>query len=282
MLTRLFPGAPPPAPPEAACRDGWESYRTGRLLANSGTLAGVEKSIAYFEQATCPASRAALADALTRLARMGSRRDELLGARPRRRREPSRQRSLRSANIAFWHDWDWKTAERDFQSALRAHPSDPDAHHDYAWLLVALGRRSEGLASLQRAIALDPLSARINMDAGWLFLQAGRFREAAAQARRALELDPHMPEARACLSRALAYAGDDRAALDVCGKRRRQSGCGRSKACRPPKLSVRCSVAPFATGGLWILPARLALRVARVAATTRSANWKKRSARGVR
>ena len=174
----------------------------------------MEKSIAFFEQAACPASRAALADALTRLARMGPRRDDLWErARVAAASAPAAQLAL--ANIAFWHDWDWKTAERDYQSALRANPSNPDAHHDYAWLLVALGRKSEALASLQRAIALDPLSSRINMDAGWLFLQAGRFREAAAQARRALELDPRMSEARACLSRALVYAGDDRAALDV-------------------------------------------------------------------
>jgi DNA-binding winged helix-turn-helix (wHTH) protein/TolB-like protein/thioredoxin-like negative regulator of GroEL len=214
VLQKLFPGAQPPSAREEFCRDGWEAYRTGRLLANAGTRAALEKSVAFFEQASCGPGRVALADALVRLARMGSRRDDLWErARAAARNAPGAQLAI--GNVAFWRDWDWKTAERAFQSALRLNPSDPDANHDYAWLLVALGRRSEGLASLQRAIALDPLSARINMDAGWLFLQAGRFREAAAQARRALELDPRMAEARACLSRALVYAGDDRAALDT-------------------------------------------------------------------
>ena len=55
VLEKLFPGAAPSASPEAACRDGWEAYRTGRLLANSGTLAGLEKSIAPFQEAACPA-----------------------------------------------------------------------------------------------------------------------------------------------------------------------------------------------------------------------------------
>src|SRR6185436_14013874 len=122
---------------------------------------------------------------------------------------------LARGNLAFWRDWNWKAAEESFQTALRHRPGDPDAHHDYAWLLVARGRRAEGLASLQRAIALDPLSARVNIDAGWLYLQAGRFYEAAVQARRALELDPSMDEARACLARALVYGGDPQAALDV-------------------------------------------------------------------
>jgi tetratricopeptide (TPR) repeat protein len=90
---------------------------------------------------------------------------------------------------------------------------------------------------LIRAVALDPLSARINMDAGWLFLQAGRFREAAVQARRALELDPSMVEARACLARALVYAGDDRAALEVI--REESPGRLQSVAALPPAEAIR-------------------------------------------
>lgn len=210
VLEKLFPGAAPTPALESACRDGWEPYRAGRLLANAGTIAGLEKSVPHFEQARCAAARAALADTFIRLARTG-RRD----AWERARAVLPPEADLARGNIAFWRDWDWKTAERSFQSALRRRPSDPDAHHDYAWLLVAQGRRAEGLASLQRAIALDPLSARVNIDAGWLYLQAGRFREAASQARRALELDPSMNEARACLARALVYSGDERAALEV-------------------------------------------------------------------
>jgi DNA-binding winged helix-turn-helix (wHTH) protein/TolB-like protein len=212
VLEKLFPGAVPTESAEAVCRDGWEPYRTGRLLANAGTVAGLEKSLPYFEQAACAASRAALADTLTRLARSGPRHR---GAWERARAILPADADLARGNIAFWHDWDWTAAGQAFQSALRRRPSDPDAHHDYAWLLVALGRRAEGIAALQRSIALDPLSARVNIDAGWLYLQAGRFREAAAQARRALELDPKLNEARACLARALVYAGDARGALDV-------------------------------------------------------------------
>jgi DNA-binding winged helix-turn-helix (wHTH) protein/Tfp pilus assembly protein PilF/TolB-like protein len=210
VLEKLFPGAAPAGTAESACRDGWEAYRSGRLLANAGTIAGLEKSVPHLEQANCAVARVALADTLIRLARAG-RRD----AWERARTVAPPNADLARGNLAFWRDWDWKTAERSFQTALRRRPSDPDAHHDYAWLLVALGRRAEGLASLQRAVALDPLSARVNIDAGWLYLQAGRFSEAAAQARRALEIDPAMGEAKACLARALVYAGDERAALDV-------------------------------------------------------------------
>jgi DNA-binding winged helix-turn-helix (wHTH) protein/TolB-like protein/Flp pilus assembly protein TadD len=214
VLTKLFPGAPPPAAGESGCRQGWEAYRTGRLLANRGTVAGLEKSVAFFEQANCAESQAALADTFARLARIYPRRPELW-ERVRKAARESPGAHVALGNVAFWRDWDWKTAEREFRAALGGNPSDPDAHHDLAWLLMAVGRREEALASLRRAMALDPLSARIQMDSGWLLLQGGRYREAAEHARRALDLDPEMTEARGCVYRALLYAGDDRGALEA-------------------------------------------------------------------
>jgi DNA-binding winged helix-turn-helix (wHTH) protein/TolB-like protein/Tfp pilus assembly protein PilF len=220
VLASLFPNATPGLR-EAGCRQGWDAYRDGRLLANQGTIASMEKSLALFEQAGCAPARAARAETLIRLVRAQSRRTGAWeparsAARQAIQQDPnSSSAHLSLANIALWHDWDWKTAEREFQEALRRNPSDSDAHHDFAWLLLALGRRTEGLASLQRALALDPLSAHVNMDAGWLMLQAGRFPEAAAHARRTLQLAPELKEAYACISRALLFAGDERGALEA-------------------------------------------------------------------
>ena len=221
VLSKLFPAAAPLVAQQTVCRDGWEAYRTGHLLADHGTIADMAKSLPFFEQAACAPSRAMLAQTLTRLARAGPRRPALWDrARIAARAALNSGTSSASAHlalgsVAFWEDWDWKTAEREFQAALRDNPSDPDAHHDIAWLYMALGRRKEGLASLERAIAMDPFSASINMDAAWLLLQAGRFRESAAQARRALEIDPRLLEAHDCLSRALVYAGDEQGALEA-------------------------------------------------------------------
>ena len=221
VLTKLFPGAPAPgARSRLPRRLGVIPDRPPAGQSRQCRRPGKEPDV-FRAGSKCAAGRAALAEALVRMAKMGLRRPNLWDqARAAAREALQLDSSVEGAhlslgNVAFWKDWDWKTAEREFQTALRRNPSDPDAHHDFAWLLIALGRRSEGLASLQRALALDPLSARINMDAGWVLLQAGRFREAAAQAKRALELNPEMTEARACMARAFLYAGDDRAALDA-------------------------------------------------------------------
>jgi DNA-binding winged helix-turn-helix (wHTH) protein/TolB-like protein/thioredoxin-like negative regulator of GroEL len=221
VFTKLFPAAFPLVAQQSVCRDGWDAYRTAHLLADHGTMVDMQKSLPFFEQAACAPSRALLAQTLTRLARIGPRRPALWErAKVAAHAALDTGTSTASAhlalgNVAFWQDWDWKTAEREFQAALRDNPSDPDAHHDIAWLYMAMGRRKEGLASLERALAMDPFSAYINMDAAWLLLQAGRVRESAAQARRTLEIDPQLREARLCLSRALMYAGDDRGALEA-------------------------------------------------------------------
>ncbi len=215
VLQKLFPGADS-ALTESGCRDGWEWYRTGRMLADQGRLASMEKSIGFFQQANCTAARGALADMLIRLARLEPRHPEYWQqAREAAGGLDNAPAHLALGNIAFWRDWDWKTAEREFQAAVRRNPSNPDAHHDYAWLLAALGRRAEAVLALDRALALDPLSGRTHMDAAWILLQSGRADRAAAEARRALELEPQIPEAYACIARALLYAGDDRAALDA-------------------------------------------------------------------
>src|SRR5262249_9513312 len=157
VLNKLFPGAAPLREREAGCRDGWESYRTGRLLANRGSFDNLQKSLTFFEQASCTASQAALAETLTRLARNGRHPEWWERARgvalavlkssgKPAADEASAHRSL--ANVAFWKDWDWAKAEREFDAAIRLAPSDPDSHHDVAWLLMAKGRRQEALAAL--------------------------------------------------------------------------------------------------------------------------------------
>jgi DNA-binding winged helix-turn-helix (wHTH) protein/TolB-like protein/Tfp pilus assembly protein PilF len=222
VLMRLFPNAVPAAP-EAVCREGWEAYRAGRVLAGAGSIGGLERSIPFFTEAPCAASKAALSESMVRLARLDSRFRQYWNPARRAAREAVALDGGMSAahlalgNVRFWHDWKWNEAEQEFQFALRRNPSNPDVHHDLAWLEVSQGRRAEALASLARALALDPLSARTNMDAAWLLLQAGRFRESAAQARRTLQVDPEMREAYGCLFRALLYAGDfpaARAALE--------------------------------------------------------------------
>jgi len=127
-------------------------------------------------------------------------------------------------SIRFRYRWDYGGAEREFQRALAANPSYAAAHHDYAWLLVALGRMDEGIAEIREAQRLEPLSLRASADLGWVLYRAGRPDEAIAAMRRLLELEPGFTAARDCLERALARRGSDAESLAVAREGLRRAG----------------------------------------------------------
>ncbi len=198
----------------AGNQEAYEAYLNGRYLQHNRNRGEYTRSIAYFEQAIKLDPRfdlaySAAAESYVMLGRSGSPAKEVF---PQARAAAEKALAINEANAAahnalanafFWSEWNWKEAERHFTRAVALNPSFSQAHYDYAFFLVAMGRTEQGLTSLRRAIAADPLSTHINMDAGWLYLQAHRFDDAIRQARRALELEPALTEANACIVRAL-------------------------------------------------------------------------------
>ena len=127
-------------------------------------------------------------------------------------------------SIRFRYHWDYGGAERELRRALAVNPSFAPAHHDYAWLLVALGRMDEGIAEIREAQRLEPLSLRASADVGWVLYRAGRADEAIAAMRRLLDLEPGFTAARDCLERALARRGRDAESLAVAREGLRREG----------------------------------------------------------
>jgi TolB-like protein/DNA-binding winged helix-turn-helix (wHTH) protein/Tfp pilus assembly protein PilF len=196
--------------------EAYQAYLNGLYLEHKETRADLERSAAYFEESArldpqFDAAYAAIAETEVAMGRSGAVPE---GIWVRAREAAQRALSINQqnaeahnalANVLFWREWNWSLAEQHFRRAMAINSSLPVAHHDYAFFLVAMGRTEQGLTSLRRAIALDPLSARVNIDAGWLYLQAHHFDDAIQQARRARELEPGLAEANACILRSLFY-----------------------------------------------------------------------------
>lgn len=83
-------------------------------------------------------------------------------------------------------------AEHEFHRALELNPNYATAHHWYAFYLVFSGRMQEGIAELERARHLDPLSPIINADEGHLLYASGQFEAAKVRLRESIELMPDL------------------------------------------------------------------------------------------
>ncbi len=94
--------------------------------------------------------------------------------------------------IAFKHDWDWKTAEYDLRRATELSPSDPTIHVSCAIFLSIVGRHDEAVSHMRRALELDPLSfLTVRMMSSVLFWSR-RYDESLTYIRKAEEMEPDL------------------------------------------------------------------------------------------
>ena len=62
------------------------------------------------------------------------------------------------ANTAMTLDWDWATAETQFNRALELNPNSAPIHEKYAFYLARTGQLSKALAEVERGVDLDPVT----------------------------------------------------------------------------------------------------------------------------
>ena len=94
------------------------------------------------------------------------------------------------ATAYSWYDWDWVSAEREFQRALELNPNDALGRNWYGGYLSLRGRHDEAINEHERARELDPLSPIINANLARSFYWARRYDDAIVQARKTLQIDP--------------------------------------------------------------------------------------------
>jgi len=150
-----------------------------------------------------------------------------LTAYPRARAEAGRALALEpalpealvaEAFIAYWFDWDSTRAQTLVREALALAPGVPGAHVLLGWTLLSAERFEEGVRSLERGYALDPLSDFMLYNFGMSLLFAGEATRTIEVLRPALErsrgngglhlllgaalfVSDRLPEARTALER---------------------------------------------------------------------------------
>lgn len=208
--------------PSAVAHD---EYLKGRYRLHRGSTEDLFASLEHFERAIASDAGFALplvaqVEALHYLEMRG----RIDTAEARRRIAPAVVKALElapdqagshgAAGLSnFWYQWRFDEAEQEFGNALRINPSDPGAHHDRGWLLIARGHLDEGIAEMRLAQRLDPLSPRANTDVAWALIYAGRFDQAIQESRRIRTTFPEFTETHRCLEAAWLGRGDESAAL---------------------------------------------------------------------
>jgi adenylate cyclase len=251
----------------------YDLYLLGRHHLTSRADAGIRKAISSFARAVeldpefAPAF-AGLADAflLAGIGYVAEPPEDAFGqAWTMARRALDLNDGLAEAHTSLGYcallKWDIRTAETELRRAIAVNPSYALAHQWLGQFLSAwLGRHAEGIEEVERALALDPLSAIITTELGWVFQymedyeravvqydqalgmdpdlaiahfnrgdalqKLNRLEDAIASYDRALDLNPGMPWARAFLASAHAESGRVDAAEEVLGDLLEQEGLG--------------------------------------------------------
>jgi serine/threonine-protein kinase len=102
--------------------------------------------------------------------------------------------------MELFYSWDFEAAEREFQRAVELNPNSARIRLLYHVYLTAMGRGEEAIAQAKASVDLDPLSLLIHAAAARPYYNSRRYEEALAQATKTLEID-------STFNRALFWAG---------------------------------------------------------------------------
>jgi TolB-like protein/DNA-binding winged helix-turn-helix (wHTH) protein len=111
------------------------------------------------------------------------------------------------AYIAMEREWDWRKAESEFQRALALNPNSARAHGGLSYLLMVLGRPQKSIQEIRAARALDPLSLSTLDAAVFNPYFRRQYDEALVQTHAALELYPNAPLLHVVLSNIFVQQG---------------------------------------------------------------------------
>ena len=207
----------------------YESYLKG-TFANRNTRAGIEQSIAFFEQAIH--KDATFAPAYLGLASAYNDLGSVFGGVPPTETRP---RVINAAHKAldldpdlaeahvqladtYQKEWKWQESEAEYKRALALKPNDAPGHRGFAGWLLCQGRMEEAVAWVQQARELDPLGVDGLVVNGLLLFHARHYDESIQDLRSVLAVQPENAHALWYLGYALVAKGQPQQAIPVLEK----------------------------------------------------------------
>lgn len=207
--------------------EAFQAFIRGRYFWNKRTAEGLKKGIECAQQAinidpVYALAYVGLADSYNLLAGHG-------GLPPKETFPKAKSAAMRAleidntlaeayaslAFVSYRFDWDWTTAEKNFQRAIELKPNYPTAYHWYGESIVAMGLFEESISELHKAHELDPLSIPINTDLGQSYYFAREYERSEEQLLKTLEMDASFVRARVLCGAVYEQRGMYEAAIEM-------------------------------------------------------------------
>jgi serine/threonine-protein kinase len=201
-------------------------FLQGRYHLNQRTEEGLVKAVEFFDKAITEdpqyaQAHSGLSDAYSLLAHYGVRGPADVWTKAASSAATavlldgnSAEARTSLAHVKSTQDWDWRSAEREFQRAIALDPRYATAHHWYGIsCLVPMGRLDDALEQLGLAQSLDPVSSIIARDVAVAHYYRRNFGAALEQCDHTIELNPHFAPAYMTLSLVQEQLGDLEEAL---------------------------------------------------------------------
>src|SRR5882724_10325188 len=210
----------------------YDAYLKARYHLHEMSSAGISRSIEDFERAIQidPQYAPALAGLASAYALLAIAPFDLLPpheampkAEAAARKSLERDDSLAEAHAALalvshHYHWNWKAAEAGYKRAIELNPDYAAAHYWYSWLLLALSRRDEAFAEIERMMLIvqqtDPHRlVAVHATRAQAYYFGREFKRAVEESEKAMALDPEHFMPHFILGRAYMRMGDHARAI---------------------------------------------------------------------
>ena len=193
--------------------DAYRLYLRGRSAMLGSGESDLNAAVLYFHRALetdgsyAPAA-ADLANVYISLADFQSPKETMPKARQYALRAIELGGASAEAHVALGlvkllYDWDWKSAEREFQYDSRLNPHGVDTFSCYLHFKDALRGTTDASATVAKLLARDPLSAWMNHEMACISYYSRRYERALEQFSRTIKISPDFQIAYANAGRTL-------------------------------------------------------------------------------
>ena len=224
--------------------EAWQHYVRGRHLVHMRNKPDTLKAITYFERAIKLDPNFALAYTQLGFAQASM---SYLGQAPSKEVMPKAKEAIERAlklddQLAETHsalasykavyEWDFKSAEQEYQRALDLDPNSAKAHLDYGFYLTFMGRFEQAIREVRRAEELDPVDRFITVNVAQYLYFARRYDEAIEQSNRVIDLYPNWGNGYNFLVNSYREKKDEQKTFEAIVKQQEVFGAGAEEITR--------------------------------------------------